>query len=65
MQVLAEELERALAANAIAPLATYSEWALSRVWKAQHFSYRMTTMLHTLPDATPFDVRGQEGNSPR
>ena len=33
------------------------------VWKAQHFSYLMTTMphtLHTLPD-TPFDVRRQIG----
>ena len=35
--------------------------ALDRVWKAQHFSYWMTTMLHSLPDATPFDVRRQVG----
>ncbi|MGQ4596816.1 4-hydroxybenzoate 3-monooxygenase [Nocardia sp. R6R-6] len=61
VRVLAEELERALAADDTAPLATYSERALARVWKAQHFSYWMTTMLHTLPDATPFDVRRQEG----
>lgn len=60
-RVLAEELERALTTNDTAPLATYSERALRRVWKAQHFSYWMTTMLHTLPDATPFDVRRQEG----
>ncbi len=25
----------------------------------------MTTMLHTLPDATPFDVRRQIGELPR
>ena len=25
--------------------------ALARVWRAQHFSYWMTTMLHRLPDA--------------
>jgi p-hydroxybenzoate 3-monooxygenase len=31
------------------------------VWKAQHFSYWMTTMLHSLPDAAPFDVRRQVG----
>lgn len=61
VRVLAEELERALAADDPAPLASYSERALHRVWKAQHFSYWMTTMLHTLPDATPFDVRRQEG----
>ena len=35
--------------------------ALARVWKAQHFSYWMTTMLHTLPDATDFDLRRQLG----
>jgi p-hydroxybenzoate 3-monooxygenase len=61
VRVLAEELERAVAADDVAPLATYSQRALARVWKAQHFSYWMTTMLHTLPDATPFDVRRQEG----
>lgn len=42
-------------------LAEYSRRALDRVWRAQHFSYWMTTMLHSLPDATPFDVRRQEG----
>lgn len=61
VRVLAEELERAVAAGDTGPLATYGERALARVWKAQHFSYWMTTMLHTLPDATPFDVRRQEG----
>ncbi|MFI8089768.1 4-hydroxybenzoate 3-monooxygenase [Streptomyces sp. NPDC086080] len=61
VRVLAEELERAVAGGDTAPLATYSERALDRVWKAQHFSYWMTSMLHRLPDATPFDVRRQEG----
>lgn len=61
VRVLAEELERAVRAGDAAPLATYSERAVARVWKAQHFSYWMTTMLHTLPEATPFDVRRQEG----
>ncbi|WP_181722669.1 4-hydroxybenzoate 3-monooxygenase [Nocardia gipuzkoensis] len=61
VRVLAEELERALAANDSAPLATYGERALRRIWKAQHFSYWMTTMLHTLPGVTPFDLRRQEG----
>ncbi|WP_228312907.1 FAD-dependent monooxygenase [Streptomyces fungicidicus] len=42
-------------------LADAGERALGRVWKAQHFFCWMTTMLHTLPEATPFDVRRQEG----
>ena len=29
-----------------APLAAYSETALRRVWRAEHFSWWMTTMLH-------------------
>ncbi|WP_244928833.1 4-hydroxybenzoate 3-monooxygenase [Nocardioides sp. W7] len=61
VRVLAEELERAVAAGDPAPLARYGERALARVWKAQHFSYWMTTMLHTLPEASPFDLRRQEG----
>ncbi len=39
----------------------YSERALDRVWRAQNFSYWMTSMLHTRPDATPFDVKRQLG----
>ena len=38
-------------------MATYPENALKRIWKAQHFSYWMTTMLHITPDATEFDKR--------
>ena len=32
-------------------LDAYSDRALDRVWKAQQFSYWMTTMLHTPADA--------------
>jgi len=39
----------------------YQETALRRVWKAQHFSYWMTTMLHRPPDASDFDLRRQLG----
>ncbi len=31
------------------------------MWRAQSFSYWMTTMLHTRPDATPFDRKRQLG----
>jgi p-hydroxybenzoate 3-monooxygenase len=61
VRVLAEVLERAIAEQDAAVLDEYSQRALGRVWKAQHFSYWMTTMLHSLPDATPFDVRRQVG----
>lgn len=39
----------------------YSDRALSRVWKSQHFSYWMTTLLHDQPDASDFDRRRQRG----
>ncbi len=61
VKVLAEELERAIVKNDASSLDDYSTRALGRVWRAQHFSYWMTTMLHSLPDATPFDVRRQVG----
>ena len=40
-------------------LARYSEVCLRRVWKAQRFSWWMTSMLHCFPDANPFDRRRQ------
>ena len=61
VRVLAEQLERAVTKKDGALLDDYSPRALERVWKAQHFSYWMTTMLHRLPDASPFDVRRQIG----
>jgi p-hydroxybenzoate 3-monooxygenase len=40
-------------------MVAYPENALKRIWKAQHFSYWMTSMLHITPDATDFDkLRG-------
>ena len=37
----------------------YSARALRRVWKAERFSWWMTTMLHRFPDSSPFDRRLQ------
>ncbi|MDX3244140.1 4-hydroxybenzoate 3-monooxygenase [Streptomyces sp. ME18-1-4] len=37
----------------------YSETCLRRVWQAERFSYDMTTLLHPVPDATPFEARLQ------
>jgi p-hydroxybenzoate 3-monooxygenase len=40
-------------------LESYSEKALRRVWKAQRFSWWMTSMLHRFPDGRPYDRRMQ------
>lgn len=37
----------------------YSAKALARVWKAQRFSWWMTSMLHTFPDSLAYDQRLQ------
>jgi p-hydroxybenzoate 3-monooxygenase len=61
VKVLAQLLELATKKSDNGALDQYSKRALERVWKAQHFSYWMTTMLHTLPDVTDFDIRRQIG----
>jgi p-hydroxybenzoate 3-monooxygenase len=38
-------------------LAAYTDTALRRVWRATHFSWWMTTMLHPDPDDDPFAAR--------
>ena len=38
----------------------YSQKALARVWKAQRFSWWMTTMLHRFPDRIPYDDHLQQ-----
>jgi len=38
----------------------YSAKALARVWKAQRFSWWMTTLLHRFPDSTPYEQRLQD-----
>ena len=41
-------------------LDNYSAKALARVWKAQRFSWWLTTLLHTFPDAIEYDKRLQQ-----
>jgi p-hydroxybenzoate 3-monooxygenase len=43
-----------------AALDAYSQRALARVWKAERFSWWMTTTLHRFPDRGPFGQRIQE-----
>lgn len=45
--------------NDAAGLARYTETALKRVWRAEHFSWWMTRMLHKLDDTSPFEQRLQ------
>ena len=40
-------------------LDAYTQTVLRRVWRAQHFSYWMTSMLHRFSDASDFDLRRQ------
>lgn len=43
------------------PLDAYPDVASRRIWKAQHFSWWMTSMLHTAPEASEFDKRRRLG----
>ncbi len=54
VRVLSQALKRFYATGDTAPLANYSQTCLRRVWRAQHFSYWMTSMLHR------FDGPGSE-----
>jgi p-hydroxybenzoate 3-monooxygenase len=57
--VLAEGLRACYKENSRAKLEAYSAICLRRIWKAQRFSWWMTSLLHLSPDATPFDRRRQ------
>lgn len=58
-------LERALRALLLEGdsrlLEAFPETASHRIWKAQHFSWWMTSMLHVAPDASDFDRLRQLG----
>jgi p-hydroxybenzoate 3-monooxygenase len=59
--LLAEALRALLGEGDELLIDTYAERALDRIWKAQHFSWWMTSLLHTAPDAGDFDRRRQLG----
>ncbi|MFD3515552.1 4-hydroxybenzoate 3-monooxygenase [Streptomyces sp. NPDC058657] len=56
---LAEAFTQLHTTGSPALLDAYSDAALRRVWRAEHFSYLMTTMLHTDPGQSAFDTRLQ------
>ncbi len=58
-RILAERLVEWYASGDAAGLDGYSAACLSRVWRAEHFSWWMTSMLHTVEDGNPFDRRLQ------
>ena len=49
VRVLAEVIEQTSRTGDLTSLDAYTPRALDRVWRAQHFSYWMTTMLHSSP----------------
>ena len=57
--VLAEALERFFTTGRTDRLDGYSDRCLRRVWRAEHFSWWMTSMLHLAPGADPFERRLQ------
>jgi len=57
--VLAEGLERFFTTGTTDLLDGYSERCLRRVWRAEHFSWWMTSMLFVTPGADPFERRLQ------
>jgi p-hydroxybenzoate 3-monooxygenase len=59
--VLARALKALLREGDSSGIQRYSEIALRRTWKAQQFSWWMTSMLHTMPDASEFDRMRQMG----
>ncbi len=59
VRVLAEALAAWYATGRTDLLEGYSETCLRRVWRAEHFSWWMTSMLHVAPNGDPFDHRLQ------
>jgi p-hydroxybenzoate 3-monooxygenase len=57
--VLTRALKTFYEKNSSEDLDEYSSICLRRVWRAQRFSWWMTTLLHKLPDETAFDRQRQ------
>ena len=57
VRVLAEAIVHRVRTGSDALLDTYSRECLRRVWRAEHFSWWMTSMLHRPPGDDPFDLR--------
>ena len=58
-RTLAEALIDRYAGTGEDGLRSYTRSCLGRVWRAEHFSWWMTSMLHKLPGDDPFDTKLQ------
>jgi p-hydroxybenzoate 3-monooxygenase len=54
VKLLAQALNQFYREGSEERLGSYSSDALKRVWRAEYFSWWMTSLLHTFADATPF-----------
>ncbi len=59
VRVLSRALSAYFKRGASEGLEAYSDICLRRVWKAQRFSWWMTSMLHKFPGVSPYDERVQ------
>ena len=57
VRLLSQALIEFYRSGATALLESYSTRALARVWKAQRFSWWMTSLLHKFPDESSFETR--------
>jgi len=60
VRLLAEAVADFYRSGDDAALASYSERCLRRVWRAEHFSWWMTSMLHRFPADDRFHKSGWE-----
>ncbi len=59
VRVLAQGFLEFYQAGKTAMLENYSEICLRRIWRAEHFSWWMTSLLHRFPDTNPFQRKIQ------
>ena len=59
VKILANALIEKLFENSSAGIDAYSTHVLKRIWKAERFSWWMTSLLHTFPETGPFGRRIQ------
>ena len=59
VQLLVEALAAYYRSGRTDLLDSYSDRCLARVWKAQRFSWWMTSLTHRFPDASPYEQRVQ------
>jgi len=59
VRLLAHALDRFYTTGKLDDLNNYTAAALKRVWRAEHFSWWMTNLLHTFTEASPFEQQLQ------